>query len=171
VALTKHTKRAVVAAVLVGSTAGCCDLFAGTTLVTGHSAALIAVVTGVVWLLSGVDSVVHGIPATITRLIGERAQSHPIGVYRAFVRSTLLPLATPIGYFVPISQIMVAISYGTGVLVLPAAIGALLLLGNIIVFQKVTKPRDDLVLLTVLQVVILITNPGGVPEIIDAFQK
>jgi hypothetical protein len=44
----------------------------------------------------------------------------------------------------------------------------LLLLLNIIVFQRASVFRDDFVVLVPLQVLIFISDPDGIPEIVSA---
>jgi uncharacterized membrane protein YphA (DoxX/SURF4 family) len=167
-ALTAHTKRAIVSSTVLFCVAALHDVVRSSDLVLEHWASLLAVVSGIVWLMSGVEAIAKGTPHLIAQLIGVRAAGHPVALYRSFVARFLVPRAKEIGYVVPVSQILVAISYFSGVLVQLAAVGALLLLLNFIVFQRITRPRDDFVVLVPLQVVVLTLAPGGLVELARA---
>jgi hypothetical protein len=64
-----------------------------------------------------------------------------------------------------------AIAYLSGVLVSVAAACALVLLGMMFIFLDLRRPRDDFVTLTIAQVVILVTSPGGLPAIAEAVES
>jgi hypothetical protein len=76
-----------------------------------------------------------------------------------------------VGWFVPLSMFATAISYVSGILVPVAAAGALLLLAMMFIFLDLRRPRDDFVTLAAVQVVILVTRPGGLPAIVDAIES
>ena len=92
------------------------------------------------------------------------------GWYRAFLTRVVLPNRTFVGWLIPGSMYPIALSYLSGILVQLAAIGALFLLANMFLFLNLNlrHPRDDYVMLTLTQLIILITNPGGVPAILRA---
>jgi len=79
------------------------------------------------------------------------------------------PVRVPFGWLIPGSMFAVAAAYLAGVLVQPAAVGALFLLANMYLFLNLRSARDDYVSLVAAQLVVLVTNPGGLPAIARAF--
>jgi hypothetical protein len=168
VKLTKHTKRFVVLAICAFGGAALYDAIARSTVFAREWPSLLSVCVGVLWLWAGIDDFRLGAHKKIADLVVGESQTHPVGWYRRFLLVFVKPRARVFGYTIPASMLLVGAAYLSGVAVLAAAVGALFLLANMMLFLRMLRPRDDFIVLLATQVVILATGPSGIPGIIRA---
>ncbi len=160
--LTKHTKRLAIflAAGLVAAAAF--DLARGRVALLAEWPSLLSLAVALTWILAAVDDFQMGTQHRIPRRVENEGARHPIAWYRWFLVHVVHPVRVPFGWLIPGSMFVVAAAYLAGILVQPAAVGALFLLANMYLFLNLRSARDDYVSLVAAQLVILVMNPGGI---------
>lgn len=163
--LTKHTKRLAILLLVGGLAAIVVDVVGGRRL-TAEWPSLLSIAVAIVWILAATDDFRMGTHKRIPLRVESEGARHPLAWYRTFVNRVVLPNKELMGWIIPGSMYLVALSYLSGILVQLAAIGALFLLANMFLFLNLRRARDDFVVLAVTQVIVLATNPGGIPSIV-----
>jgi hypothetical protein len=166
--LTKHTKRMAIFLVVGLVAAAVIDLVRGRAGLLAEWPSILSVSVALTWILAATDDFRMGTQHRIPKRIENEGARHPIGWYRFFLTRVLYPVRVPFGWLIPGSMYVVAAAYLAGILVQPAALGALFLLGNMFLFLNLRSPRDDFLGLALANLVVLVTNPGGLPAIARA---
>jgi hypothetical protein len=166
--LTKHTKRMAIFLVVGLAAAAIIDLLRGRTAVLAEWPSIVSTAVALAWILAATDDFRMGTQHRIPKRIENEGPRHPVGWYRFFLTRVLHPVRVPFGWLIPGSMYVIAAAYLAGILVQPAAVGALFLLGNMFLFLNLRTPRDDFVGLAIANLVVLLTNPGGLPAIARA---
>jgi hypothetical protein len=166
--LTKHTKRMAIFLVVGLVAAAVIDLARGRAGVLAEWPSILSVSVALTWILAATDDFRMGTQHRIPKRIENEGARHPIRWYRFWLTRVIYPVRVPFGWLIPGSMYFIAAAYLVGVLVQPAAVGALFLLGNMFLFLNLRSPRDDFLGLAVANLVVLLTNPGGLPAIARA---
>jgi hypothetical protein len=166
--LTKHTKRMAIFLVVGLVAAAVIDLIRGQTALLAAWPSIVSTAVALTWILAATDDFRMGTQHRIPRRIENEGARHPIGWYRFFLTRVLYPVRVPFGWLIPGSMYIVAAAYLAGILVQLAAVGALFLLANMFLFLNLRSPRDDFVGLALGNLVVLATNPGGLPALARA---
>ena len=169
IGLTKHTKRLALFGVLSSVVIVVAKLALGNARPAGEWASFLAASTALVWCWAAYDDFHTGTPWRIVHRLDDEEPRHRLGWYRAYLVRFVRPWRGALGWAIPASMVLIALSYLSGVLLPVATVGALFLLANMFLFLDLRYPRDDYVLLTVAQLIILATNPAGLPGIVRAF--
>jgi hypothetical protein len=144
------------------------DLVRGQGSVLAEWPSIVSTAVALTWILAATDDFKMGTQHRIPKRIENEGARHPIGWYRFFLTRVLHPVRVPFGWLIPGSMYVIAAAYLAGLLVQPAAVGALFLLANMFLFLNLRSPRDDFVGLAIGNLVVLATNPGGLPAIARA---
>jgi hypothetical protein len=166
--LTKHTKRLVIFLLVGFAAAAVIDLLRGRTALLAEWPSLVSAAVALTWILAATDDFRMGTQHRIPRRIETEGARHPIPLYRLFLTRIVHPVRVPFGWLIPGSMYILAAAYLAGILVQPAAVGALVLLANMFLFLNLRSPRDDFVGLAIGNLVVLVTNPGGLPALARA---
>lgn len=166
--LSKHTQRLLSALVLSGVLITMYDVVSRRPSLTARWPDFLAISVAVVWIWAGYDDFKRGTHIRIAQRLRRETETHPIEWYRAFLRIAVTPWATAFGYIIPASMFFVGAAYIAGIQVRPAAVGALFLTANMALFLVFRDVRDAFVVLAIAQVLILATDPAGVPGIFSA---
>jgi len=166
--LTKHTKRMAMFLIAGLVAAAVIDLVRGRTAVLAEWPSIVSTAVALTWILAATDDFKMGTQHRIPKRIENEGARHPIGWYRFFLTRILYPVRVPFGWLIPGSMYIVAAAYLAGILVQLAAVGALFLLGNMFLFLNLRSPRDDFLALAIGNLVVLATNPGGLPALARA---
>ena len=166
--LTKHTKQMAIFLVVGLAAAAVVDLLRGRTALLAEWPSLVSTAVALTWILAATDDFRMGTQHRIPKRIENEGARHPIGWYRFFLTRILYPVRVPFGWLIPGSMYLIAAAYLAGILVQPAALGALFLLANMFLFLNLRSPRDDFVGLAIGNLVVLATNPGGLPALARA---
>lgn len=166
--LTKHTKRMAIFLVIGLAAAALIDLVRGRAAFLADWPSVLSVAVALTWVLAATDDFRMGTQHRIPRRIENEGPRHPIAWYRFFLTRILHPVRVPFGWLIPGSMYVVAAAYLAGLFVQPAAIGSLFLLANMFLFLNLRSPRDDFVGLALGTLLVLLTNPGGLPALLSA---
>ena len=166
--LTKHTKRMAIFLVVGLAAAAILDLVRGRTALLAEWPSIVSTAVALTWILAATDDFKMGTQHRIPKRIENEGPRHPIGWYRFFLTRVLHPVRVPFGWLIPGSMYIVAAAYLAGILVQLTAVGSLFLLGNMFLFLNLRSPRDDFVGLAIGNLVVLATNPGGLPALARA---
>jgi hypothetical protein len=166
--LTKHTKRMAIFLVVGLAAAALIDVLRGRTAALAEWPSIVSTAVALTWILAATDDFRMGTQHRIPKRIENEGPRHPIRWYRFVLTRLLHPVRVPFGWAIPGSMYVVAAAYLAGILVQPAAVGALFLLANMFLFLNLRSPRDDFVALAVGNLLVLVTNPGGLPALARA---
>ncbi len=128
---------------------------------------VLAITVGLVWAWAGINDFRAGLHRRLPTMIKGAAPRHKWSWLRPYLERVISPYAAFWAFVIPASMLLIAGSFLTGIIPQVAAAGGLFLVANMAAFLAVQRERDAFLMLAITQAVIIITNPDGIPGLVD----
>lgn len=128
---------------------------------------VLAIAVGLVWAWAGINDFRAGLHKRLPMMIKGAAPRHQWSWLRPYLERVISPYAAFWAFLIPASMLLIAGSFLTGIIPVVAAAGGLFLVANMAAFLAVQRERDAFLMLAITQAVIIITNPAGIPGLVD----
>lgn len=128
---------------------------------------VVAITVGLLWLYAGIMDFVVGLHKRLPMMIRGATANHPIPLIKKYMEVVVVPMAPIMAYVIPGSMILLGISFLTGILCVEAAVCGIFLVLNMAAFMAFRRELDAFALFIATDIAIILTNPGGIPNLID----
>jgi hypothetical protein len=128
---------------------------------------VVAITAGLLWLYVGYNDFATGLHRRLPMLIRGATANHPIPIVKKYMQLFVVPAAPLLAFVIPGSMVLLGVSFLTGILSVVAAACGIFLVLNMAAFLAFRRELDAFALFIAADIAIILTNPGGIPEVID----
>lgn len=123
--------------------------------------AIVRIAMGLYWLSNGIRDFQLGRHKDMGMFLKMMADSNRLRWYGAFMNAAVLPFSGFLGYFIPISMLLMGTSLIAGVWTSIALVGGIVLCLNVHLAFGLSKEGPQLALLILSQLALLLSNAEG----------
>ncbi|HZP26160.1 MAG TPA: hypothetical protein VFB90_03840 [Dehalococcoidia bacterium] len=128
---------------------------------------VLAITFGLLWLYVGYNDFATGLHRRLPMLIRGATANHPIPIVKKYLQMFVVPTAQVMALLIPGSMLLLGISFLTGILSVVAAACGIFLVLNMAAFLGFRRELDAFAVFIAADIAIILTNPGGIPHLID----